>query len=84
MIIQTLNCDFLIEETEISSGDLYVYSNCLLEIQRYFGSSSIEFSTSKEWKYRAIICKQYLADSLIHMVKEIDYRKFPMKNQVMV
>ena len=84
MIIQTLNCDFLIEESGTSSGELYVYSHCKDELQRFFGSTSVEFSPKSEWKYRAITGKQYLVHALIHMVKEVDYQSFPSEAPVLV
>jgi hypothetical protein len=84
MIIQTINCDFLIEESSSTSGKLFVYSHCKEELQRFFGASVIEFSPKQEWKYRAITGKQYLVQALIHMVKEVDYQSFPSKNPVWV
>jgi hypothetical protein len=84
MRIQTLNCDFLIEESPNSSGGLIVYSNCKEELSRFFGSSMVELSPKPEWKYRAITGKQYLVHALIHMVKEVDYQTFPFRSPALV
>jgi hypothetical protein len=84
MIIQTLNCDFLIESSDASTGELYVYSHCKDELQRFFGSASVEFSPKSDWRFRAITGKQYLVHALIHMVKDVDYQTFPSKSIVMV
>jgi len=84
MIIQTLNCDFLIESSGTSTGELYVYSHCKDELQRFFGSASVEFSPKPDWRFRAITGKQYLVHALIHMVKEVDYPAFPFKSSVWV
>lgn len=84
MIIQTLNCDFLIEESDISVGELYVYSHCKDELGRFFGSASLEFSPKPEWEFRAITGKQNLVHAMIQMVKEVNYPSFPAKAPVMV
>lgn len=84
MIIQTLNCDFLIESSDTSTGELYVYSHCKDELQRFFGSASVEFSPKADWKFRVITGKQYLVHALIQMVKDVDYQAFPSKSIAMV
>ncbi|HSF54455.1 MAG TPA: hypothetical protein VLA71_11915 [Algoriphagus sp.] len=76
MIIQTSICDFLIEESGKADGCVFIYSDSLEEIQRLFGSSEVEYSSRNDWKYRAFTCKQDLANALILMVKEINYRDF--------
>jgi hypothetical protein len=76
MIIQTLICDFLIEDNGQVDGCISVYSDSLEELQRLFGSSEIEYSSKDGGKYRVCTCKQDLANALILMVKEIDYSDF--------
>jgi hypothetical protein len=76
MIIQTLTCDFLIEDSGQVDGCISVYSDSLEELQRLFESSEIEYSSKIEWKYRACTCKQDLANALILIVKEINYSNF--------
>lgn len=84
MIIQTLNCDFLIEESDVSVGKLYVYSHCKDELGRFFGSDSLGFSPKPGWRFRVITGKQYLVHALIHMVKEVNYPSFPTKASIKV
>jgi hypothetical protein len=84
MIIQTLNCDFLIEESKASVGELFVYSHCKDELQRFFGSTSVEFSPKPDWKYRALTGKQYLVHAMIQMVKEVDYTSFSSKSPLLL
>lgn len=76
MIIQTINCDFLIEESGRTNGCISVYSDSLDEIQRLFGSLEIERFDRTDWKYKVCTCKQDLANALILMVKEINYSDF--------
>lgn len=76
MIIQTSTSDFLIEECGKTDGCVFVYSDSLEEIQRLFGSSEVEYSMREDWKFRVCTCKQDLANALILMVKEINYRDF--------
>lgn len=76
MIIQTINCDFLIEETGRTNGCISVYSDSLDEIQRLFSSSEIEHFDRVDWKYKVCTCKQDLANALILIVKEINYSDF--------
>ena len=76
MIIQTSKCDFLIEESGRKDGCVFVYSENLEEIQRFFGSSETEYSCKNDWKYRVSTCKQDLANALILMVKEVNYQDF--------
>lgn len=76
MIIQTSICDFLIEESGKVDGCVFVYSDSLDEIQRLFGSSEVEYSNRNDWKYRVCICKQDLANTLILLVKEVNYSDF--------
>ena len=83
MIIQTLNCDFLIEEAGASVGELFVYSHCKDELQRFFGSASVENSPKPAWRYRALTGKQYLVHAMIQMVKEVDYPSFTSKSPIM-
>lgn len=78
MIIQTSQCDFLVEECGGRDGYVYVYSENLEEIQRFFGSAETEYSSTGDWKYRVSICKQDLANSLILMVKEVNYKNFDL------
>lgn len=76
MIIQTSNCDFLIEDSGRADGCIAVYSSSLEELHRFFGSSVIEFSSKNDWKYCVCTCKQDLANAMILMVKEISYSNF--------
>lgn len=76
MIIQTTKGDFLVEENGNKSGSVFIYSDVLEEIQRLFGSAEIEYSSRSDWRYRVSICKQDLANMLILMVKEVDYRDY--------
>lgn len=80
MVIQTSKCDFLIEECGRKDGCVFVYSDSLDEIQRFFGSLETEYSTKMDWKYRVTTCKQDLTNSLILMVKEVNYLNFFEKN----
>lgn len=76
MIVQTCKCDFLIEESGVKDGYLFVYSDVLEEIQRLFGSSEIACVSRNVWKYRASVCKQDFLNVLILMVKEVNYLNF--------
>lgn len=76
MIIQTSTCYFLIEDSGRINGCISVFSDSLEEIQRFFGSAELEYSTKCEWKYKVCTCKQDLANALILMVKEINYSDF--------
>lgn len=76
MIIQTSKCDFLIEESGGKDGCVFIFSENLEELQRFFGSSEIEYSSKSDWKFRASTCKQDLANALILMVKEVNYQNF--------
>lgn len=76
MIIQTTNCEFLIESSDQTAGCVFIYSDSLEEIQRFFGSSEVEYSSRNQWKYMVTTCKQEFANALILMVKEINYTNF--------
>jgi hypothetical protein len=76
MIIQTLNSEFLIESCEIEQGCVVIYSNNPDELHRFFGSRIDELKGETGWKYQTKTCKQDFAHSLIHLVKEIDYKEF--------
>jgi hypothetical protein len=76
MLIQTVNCDFLIEESNRANGCISIYSDSLEDIQRLFGSLEIEHFDRSDWKYKVCTCKQDLANALILMVKEINYSDF--------
>ncbi|SEG02992.1 hypothetical protein [Algoriphagus boritolerans] len=76
MIIQTSNCEFLIENSDRIDGCVFIYSDSLEEIQRFFGSSEVEYSSKDDWKYVVCTCKQNFANALILMVKEINYTEF--------
>lgn len=65
-------------------GKLFIYSDSREELQRFFGSSVIDYSSRPDWKYCAVTCKQNFAHSLILIVKEIDYRDFSSKRMVLV
>ncbi|WP_111672305.1 hypothetical protein [Algoriphagus litoralis] len=76
MVIQTSKCEFLIVDNERSDGCVFIYSDSLEELQRFFGSSVVEFSSNRDWKYKILTCKQEFANALILMVKEINYTDF--------
>jgi hypothetical protein len=76
MVIQTTNCEFLIECKDQATGCVCIYSDSLEEIQRFFGSSEAEYSSKENWKYMVCSCKQEFANALILMVKEINYTDF--------
>jgi hypothetical protein len=78
MIIQTSNCDFLIEDSGKTNGCVSVFSDSLEEMQRLFGSSEIEYSQRMDRKYKVCTCKQDLANALILLVKEINYLNFEL------
>lgn len=78
MIIQTSTCDFLIEDSGRTNGCISVFSDSLEEIQRFFGSSEIEYSDKSNWRFKVCTCKQDLANALILMVKEINYSDFSL------
>jgi intein-encoded DNA endonuclease-like protein len=78
MIIQTSTCDFLIEDSGRINGCISVFSDSLEEIQRFFGSSEIEYSDKSNWRFKICTCKQDLANALILMVKEINYSDFSL------
>ncbi len=61
---------------------MFVYSENLGEIQRFFGSAEVKYSPKSDWRYRVSTCKQDLANALILMVKEVNYEDFaPTKYQ---
>lgn len=78
MIIQTTDCEFLIESSDQTAGCVFIYSDSIEELQRLFGSSEVEYSAKDNWRYMVSTCKQEFANALILMVKEINYTDFDL------
>jgi hypothetical protein len=76
MIIQTSKCEFLIVDKERTDGCVFIYSDSLEELQRFFGSSEVQYSANGDRKFKVHTCKQDFANALILMVKEINYTNF--------
>lgn len=76
MIIQTSKCEFLIVENDCADGCVFIFSDSLDELQRFFGSSEVEYSSNEDRKFKVQTCKQDFANALILMVKEINYTNF--------
>ena len=78
MIIQTLSAKFLIESSSDCDGCLMVYSDDAEQLQRLFGSSVHHSLNFSDMPFLTKTCKQDFAHTLILLVKEIDYSKFPI------
>ena len=76
MIIQTTHSEFLIVGNERPDGCVHIFCDSLEELQRFFGSSEVEYASKPGWKYKVNSCKQEFANALILMVKEISYTDF--------
>ncbi|SFO50073.1 hypothetical protein SAMN04488519_107177 [Algoriphagus ornithinivorans] len=76
MIIQTTNASFLIENCEFDSALVAIHSDSRFELSRLFGSVKVKSSDSHTYPFTVRISKQEFTDSLILLIKEIDYTSF--------
>lgn len=76
MIIQTTNASFLIENCEFDFACVSIHSDSRFELSRLFGSVKVKPLDSQTYPYTVKISKQEFTDSLILLIKEIDYTSF--------
>jgi len=76
MLIQTSNGNFLIERNSLKTDSVKIKTNSKEELQRFFGSNQIIFTSNPDYPYHIFACKQEFANALILMVKEIEYSEF--------
>lgn len=76
MLIQTKNCNFLIEASQEQKGCVLIKASSQEELQRFFGSSLIKYIGNSDFPFEVFACKQEFANALILMVKEIEYSDF--------
>ncbi|WP_026956826.1 hypothetical protein [Algoriphagus vanfongensis] len=76
MIVQVSNATFLIENCSTQKSCFSIKSDSMEELLRLFGSSkNIQFVPG-EYPYQVNICRQEFSNSLILLIKEIDYTNF--------
>ena len=82
MLIQTSKANFLIEKNLGKSDCVKIKADSKEELQRYFGSSNVQFSIEQQFPFQVLACKQEFANALILMVKEIEYSDFGQETYV--
>lgn len=82
MLIQTKNCNFLIEGSAEQTGCVLIKANSQEELQRFFGSNLIKYTGNPDYPFEVFACKQEFANALILMVKEIEYSDFDFQTLV--
>lgn len=76
MIIQTNKAEYLISGLPERKDFISIKSNNRAELTRLFGSEKVIQSQEAQWRFEVYSCRQEFANSLILLVKEIDYIDF--------
>ena len=74
MIIQTIQAEYLISSLPEKKDFICIKSNNQAELARLFGSEKVKKSDETDWQFEVYSCRQEFANSLILLVKEIDYK----------